>query len=175
VTGFKAGDVYEKRVAKLTQSKLGEARFLNTRMLESTTAAITKSNAAITASTNSVKAKLQTHATTVDSSVTSSKAATQKKVDALYSKMERNAIVIQQAREESLRSQTSNLEAKLELQRALSAHQTEVQNRFQTKRFGVYKLNALKQDKLKQVNSSLAWQHTAYPQCPVLTQNLFGA
>jgi len=150
VTGFKAGDVYEKRVAKLTQSKLGEARFLNTRMLESTTAAITKSNAAITASTNSVKAKLQTHATTVDSSVTSSKAATQKKVDALYSKMERNAIVIQQAREESLRSQTSNLEAKLELQRALSAHQTEVQNRFQTKRFGVYKLNALKQDKLKQ-------------------------
>merc|ERR1712166_1428917 len=83
-------------------------------------------------------------------SVSASKAATQLKVDALYAKMERNAIVIQQAREESLRSQTSNLEAKLELQRALASHQTEVQNRFQSKRFGVYKLNALKQDKLKQ-------------------------
>merc|ERR1711865_640626 len=90
------------------------------------------------------------HAATVQTELSASKAATQLKVDALYAKMERNAIVIQQAREESLRSQTSNLEAKLELQRALASHQTEVQNRFQSKRFGVYKLNALKQDKLKQ-------------------------
>merc|ERR1712028_66210 len=36
------------------------------------------------------------------------------------------------------------------MQRALASHQTEVQNRFQSKRFGVYKLNAIKQDKLKQ-------------------------
>jgi len=150
VTGFKAGSVYETRVAQLTQSKLGEARFLNTRMLESTTATITKSNAAITAKTSSTNSKLQTHATTVQTSLTTDKAATQVKVDALYAKMERNAIVIQQAREESLRSQSTNLEAKLELKRALADHQTDVQNRFQTKRFGVYKLNALKQDKLKQ-------------------------
>merc|ERR1711990_780896 len=86
----------------------------------------------------------KTHATTVQTELSTTKAATQAKVDALYAKMERNAIVIQQAREESLRSQTSNLEAKLELQRALASHQTEVQNRFQSKRFGVYKLNPLK-------------------------------
>merc|ERR1711990_1373998 len=94
----------------------------------------------------------KTHATTVQTELSTTKAATQAKVDALYAKMERNAIVIQQAREESLRSQTSNLEAKLELQRALASHQTEVQNRFQSKRFGVYKLNALKRDQLKTAN-----------------------
>ena len=36
------------------------------------------------------------------------------------------------------------------MQRSLAEHQTVVQNRFQSKRFDVYKLNALKQDKLKQ-------------------------
>merc|ERR1711959_636425 len=51
---------------------------------------------------------------------------------------------------ESLRLQTTELEAKLEMQRSLAEHQTVVQNRFQSKRFDVYKLNALKQDKLKQ-------------------------
>merc|ERR1712167_321639 len=55
-----------------------------------------------------------------------------------------------QAKEESLRLQTTNLEAKLEMQRSLADHQTQVQNRFQSKRFDVYKLNAQKQDKLKQ-------------------------
>merc|ERR1711907_355790 len=63
---------------------------------------------------------------------------------------ERNAIKVQQAKEESLRLQTTNLEAKLEMQRSLADHQTQVQNRFQSKRFDVYKLNAQKQDKLKQ-------------------------
>jgi hypothetical protein len=150
VSGFKAGDVYEKRVAKLAQSKLGEARFLNTRMLEASAAAIAKSNTALTSKTSSTSATLQSHATTVQTTLTDTKAATQARVDALYAKAERNAIVVQQAREESLRSQTSNLEAKLELQRALADHQTQVQNRFQSKRFGVYKLNAMKQDKLKQ-------------------------
>merc|ERR1711881_30675 len=100
--------------------------------------------------TSSTSATLQSHATTVQTTLTDTKAATQARVDALYAKAERNAIVVQQAREESLRSQTSNLEAKLELQRALADHQTQVQNRFQSKRFGVYKLNAMKQDKLKQ-------------------------
>merc|ERR1712146_854262 len=149
-SGFKAGDVYEKRVAKLAQSKLGEARFLNTRMLEASSAAIAKSNTALSTKTSSTSAALQSHATTVQTTINDSKAATQRRIDALYAKTERNAIVVQQAREESLRSQTSNLEAKLELQRALADHQTQVQNRFQSKRFGVYKLNAMKQDKLKQ-------------------------
>merc|ERR1711988_579608 len=145
-TGFKAGDVYEKRVSKLAQSKLGEARFLNTRMLEASSAAIAKSNTALSTKTSSTSARLQSHATSVQTTINDSKAATQQRVDALYAKAERNAIVVQQAREESLRSQTSNLEAKLELQRALADHQTQVQNRFQSKRFGVYKLNALKQE-----------------------------
>merc|ERR1712216_570517 len=82
--------------------------------------------------------------------VAAAKSTTQTKVDALYAKTERNAIKVQQAKEESLRLQTTNLEAKLEMQRSLADHQTQVQNRFQSKRFDVYKLNAQKQDKLKQ-------------------------
>ena len=87
--------------------------------------------------------------------VEAAKVATQAKVDALYAKTERNAIKIQHAKEESLRLQTTELEAKLEMQRSLAEHQTVVQNRFQSKRFDVYKLNALKQDKAKR-------QHVLY-------------
>merc|ERR1712166_113954 len=96
------------------------------------------------------KTKLETVAATVVATVAASKTATQTNVDLLYAKAERNQIKVQQAKEESLRLQTTNLEAKLEMQRSLADHQTQVQNRFQSKRFDVYKLNALKQDKLKQ-------------------------
>jgi hypothetical protein len=149
-TGFTAGAVYQARATSIAANKLGEARFLNTRMLEATAAAITKSDSAITAGTTGTKTKLETVAASVVATVAASKTATQTNVDALYAKTERNAIKVRQAKEESLRLQTTNLEAKLEMQRSLADHQTEVQNRFQTKRFDVYKLNALKQDKLKQ-------------------------
>merc|ERR1711939_863486 len=149
-TGFTAGSVYQARQTQLANSKLGEARFLNTRMLEANAAAITKSDSAITAGTTGTKTKLETVAASVVATVAASKTATQTNVDALYAKTERNAIKVRQAKEESLRLQTTNLEAKLEMQRSLADHQTEVQNRFQTKRFDVYKLNAQKQDKLKQ-------------------------
>merc|ERR1712195_397863 len=96
------------------------------------------------------KTKLETVAATVVATVAASKTATQTNVDLLYAKAERNQIKVQQAKDESLRLQTTNLEAKLEMQRSLADHQTQVQNRFQSKRFDVYKLNALKQDKLKQ-------------------------
>merc|ERR1711871_1927428 len=149
-TGFTAGGVYEARAMSMTASKLGEARFLNTRMLEANSAAIKQSDDAGVAETAGTKTKLETVTASVVATVAAAKSATQTNVDALYSKTERNAIKVRQAKEESLRLQTSNLEAKLEMQRSLAAHQTEVQNRFQSKRFDVYKLNALKQDKLKQ-------------------------
>merc|ERR1711939_1168521 len=149
-TGFTAGSVYQARQTQLANSKLGEARFLNTRMLEANAAAITKSDSAITAGTAGTKTRLEAVTASVVATVAAAKSTTQTNVDALYAKTERNAIKVRQAKEESLRLQTTNLEAKLEMQRSLADHQTEVQNRFQTKRFDVYKLNALKQDKLKQ-------------------------
>merc|ERR1711939_446138 len=128
------------------QSKMGEARFLNTRMLEANAASLAKSDGALATGTSGTQAAIEASVSTV----ANAKAATLLKVEQLHAKTERNAIKVQQAHEESLRLQTSNLEAKLEMQRSLAAHQTEVQNRFQKKRFDVYKLNALKQDKLKQ-------------------------
>merc|ERR1711871_774345 len=149
-TGFTAGSVYQARQTQLANSKLGEARFLNTRMLEANAAEIKQSDNAIASGTSGTKTKLETVAASVVATVAPSKSATQTNVDALYAKAERNAIKVQQAKEESLRLQTTNLEAKLEMQRSLADHQTQVQNRFQSKRFDVYKLNAQKQDKLKQ-------------------------
>ena len=149
-TGFTAGSVYEARETQLRQSKMGEARFLNTRMLEANAASLAKSDGALATGTSGTQAAIEASVNTVVSTVANAKAATLLKVEQLHAKTERNAIKVQQAHEESLRLQTSNLEAKLEMQRSLAAHQTEVQNRFQTKRFDVYKLNALKQDKLKQ-------------------------
>merc|ERR1711939_366948 len=149
-TGFTAGSVYQARQTQLANSKLGEARFLNTRMLEANAAEIKQSDEAHATGTSGTKTKLETVAASVVATVAASKTATQTNVDALYAKTERNAIKIQQAKEESLRLQTTELEAKLEMQRSLAEHQTVVQNRFQSKRFDVYKLNALKQDKLKQ-------------------------
>jgi len=150
MNGFTAGGVYEARQTSMTTNKIGEARFLNTRMLEANAAEISKSDSALTAGTAGTKTKLETVAATVVATVAASKTATQTNVDLLYAKAERNQIKVQQAKEESLRLQTTNLEAKLEMQRSLADHQTQVQNRFQSKRFDVYKLNALKQDKLKQ-------------------------
>merc|ERR1712146_643216 len=126
------------------------ARFLNTRMLEANAAEIKLSDNEIAAGTSDTKTKLETVAANVVATVAASKSATQTNVDALHARAERNAIKIQQAKEESLRLQTTNLEAKLDMQRSLADHQTQVQNRFQSKRFDVYKLNAQKQDKLKQ-------------------------
>merc|ERR1712091_576860 len=149
-TGFTAGAVYQARATSIASNKLGEARFLNTRMLEATAAEIKQSDEAHATGTSGTKTKLETVAASVVATVAASKTATQTNVDALYAKTERNAIKVQQAKEESLRLQTTNLEAKLEMQRSLAEHQTVVQNRFQSKHFDVYKLNALKQDKLKQ-------------------------
>merc|ERR1711939_1052949 len=122
------------------QSKMGEARFLNTRMLEANAASLAKSDGALATGTSGTQAAIEASVNTVVSTVANAKAATLLKVEQLHAKTERNAIKVQQAHEESLRLQTSNLEAKLEMQRSLAAHQTEVQNRFQTKRFDDYKL-----------------------------------
>jgi hypothetical protein len=147
---FTAGGEYEKRKTALTNSKLGEARFLNTRMLEATSAALTRSDAAMVANTATMKSNLDTKVAATAATIETTLAAVQTKVDTLYSKSARNAVKLQQAREESLRLQTKNLEEKLDMQRSLQSHQRLVQNRLDTKRFDAYKLNAIKQDKLKQ-------------------------
>merc|ERR1719253_1473005 len=119
-------------------------------MLEANAASLAKSDGALATGTSGTQAAIEASVNTVVATVAAAKSTTQTKVDALYAKTERNAIKVQQAKEESLRLQTTNLEAKLEMQRSLADHQTQVQNRFQSKRFDVYKLNAQKQDKLKQ-------------------------
>jgi len=149
-TGFTANNVYEARQTSLAANKLGEARFLNTRMLEANAAEIAKSDASLSSGTAGTKTKLESVAASVVATVAAAKVSTQTAADVLTAKLDRQNIKVRQAKEESLRLQTTNLEAKLEMQRSLADHQTQVQNRFQSKRFDVYKLNALKQDKLKQ-------------------------
>merc|ERR1711988_97499 len=94
-TGFVAGSVYQARQTQLANSKLGEARFLNTRMLEANAAEIKQSDNAIAMGNSGTKTKLEAVAASVVATVAASKSATQTNVDALYAKTERNAIKIQ--------------------------------------------------------------------------------
>eukprot|EP01052_Picozoa_sp_SAG31_P004472 SAG31_NODE_185_length_20953_cov_17.235398_10_plen_2809_part_00 len=147
---FTVNEVYEKRQQYLTQSKLGETRFLNTRMLEANSAMLTKSDASMVSTTSTLKSNLDTFMGTLTADVASKMATVQSNVNTLYAKSARNVVKLQQAREESLRLQTQNLEEKLDMQRSLASHQRSVQNRLDSKRFEAYKLNAIKMDKLKQ-------------------------
>merc|ERR1711871_760396 len=147
---FTVNEAYEKRQKYLTQSKLGETRFLNTRMLEATSAMLTKSDASMISTTSTLKNNLDTFMGQLSTDVSTKMATVQSNVNALYAKSARNVVKLQQAREESLRLQTQNLEEKLDMQRSLASHQRTVQNRLDSKRFEAYKLNAIKMDKLKQ-------------------------
>merc|ERR1712146_372421 len=99
---------------------------------------------------SALKSNLDTFMGTVSADVSSKIASVQSNVNTLYAKSARNVVKLQQAREESLRLQTQNLEEKLDMQRSLASHQRSVQNRLDSKRFEAYKLNAIKMDKLKQ-------------------------
>merc|ERR1711871_198529 len=136
---FTVNEAYEKRQKYLTQSKLGETRFLNTRMLEATSAMLTKSDASMISTTSTLKNNLDTFMGTLTADVSSKLATVQSNVNALYAKSARNVVKLQQAREESLRLQTQNLEEKLDMQRSLASHQRSVQNRLDSKRFEAYK------------------------------------
>ena len=147
---FTVNEAYEKRQQYLTQSKLGETRFLNKRMLEASSAMLTRSDATMVSTTSTLKNNLDTFMGTLSTDISTKLAAVQTNVNALYAKSARNVVKLQQAREESLRLQTTNLEEKLDMQRSLASHQRNVQNRLDSKRFDAYRLNAVKMDKLKQ-------------------------
>merc|ERR1712146_490486 len=113
-------------------------------------AMLTKSDASMVSTSSALKSNLDTFMGTLTADVASKMATVQSNVNTLYAKSARNVVKLQQAREESLRLQTQNLEEKLDMQRSLASHQRSVQNRLDSKRFEAYKLNAIKMDKLKQ-------------------------
>lgn len=123
---------YRMRRDALVAEKLAEGRFINKMMLDESATAVTRSNDALSGIKQAVLNKL-------DSSVYDSSSAHKTKIatsnqaikdatEDLYAKKERNAIRVQQAKQESARLKTANLEEYLDHKRALYAHQTEVQN-----------------------------------------------
>ena len=123
---------YRMRRDALVYEKLAESRFVNKMMLEETATAVTRSNAALSTIKQTVLNKLDAqiydgssaHKTTI----ANAKSTIASEVEALYLKKERNTIRVQQAKQESARLKTANLEAYLDHKRSLYAHQTEVQN-----------------------------------------------
>ena len=92
-------------------------------MLEASSAMLTRSDATMVSTTSTLKNNLDTFMGTLSTDISTKLAAVQTNVNALYAKSARNVVKLQQAREESLRLQTTNLEEKLDMQRSLASHQ----------------------------------------------------
>ena len=77
-----------------------------------TSAMLSKSDASMLSTTSTLKNNLDVFMGTLTADVNSKLATVQSNVNALYAKSARNVVKLQQAREESLRLQTQNLEHK---------------------------------------------------------------
>jgi hypothetical protein len=161
VSTFAAGAAYRLRKDALNLEKLAEARFINKVHLEETKAELQQSKASLTNKKIGIRSKLNNEILKVDdpttgadeNSVLRGKLATDAakiatSVTSVFSKQERNAILIQQALQEAARLKTANHEAYLDHKRSLFEHQTAVQNRFDQARVAVGARKAAQQKKI---------------------------
>merc|ERR1719198_2777152 len=104
---------------------------MNKVLLQETASAVTRSNNVKTIKQDvldKLDAQVYDASSAHQTTISQKKAAIDSDVEALYLKKERNAIRVQQAKQESARLKTANLEAYLDHKRSLYAHQTAVQN-----------------------------------------------
>jgi hypothetical protein len=124
---------FRTRRNAMVMDKIGEARFVNSQHLAGTTSEIQRSNTHLKSIRASVNQVMQADITGTNSKlnqrIKQENSATAASVEKLRTKAERNTVLLQQAKLESARLTTSNLEAYLDHKRALFSHQTAVQNR----------------------------------------------
>jgi hypothetical protein len=160
-SSFAAGAAYRLRKDALNLEKLAEARFVNKVHLEETKAELSQSKASLNSKKSSIRTKLNDEILKVDDPTTvgdensvlrgklaSDAAKIATSVTSVFSKQERNAILIQQALQEAARLKTANHEAYLDHKRSLFEHQTAVQNRFDQARVAVGARKAAQQKKI---------------------------
>jgi hypothetical protein len=143
IGSFEASKAYRDRVEAIALDKIGKAKFVSTMHLEETTVELARYKASLDSVKTTVNTKLQDtiyaqddpttgsdEGSTLHKAIIANKATTDAAVEKLRAKQARETIRIQQAKQESARLTTANLEAYLDHKRALHAHQTSMQNEF---------------------------------------------
>jgi len=130
---FHAGSQYRARQDAMLQDGISSSRFINSMQRSENAVLIGKSNAELMTKKTSIQNTLETKifdtGSTLSTKLSDAKTSTATNVQALYTKKDRNAVLIQQARLESVRLATANKEQWLDSKRSLFAHQTAMQNR----------------------------------------------
>jgi len=126
---FHAAAQYRIKHDAALQDGISSSRFIASMERSENAAAIAKSDAALSTKKTAIHTSLVTASTNTANSVKTAKAATATNVANLKAAKERNAVIIQQARLESVRLATANKEQWIDSKRSLYAHQTAMQNR----------------------------------------------
>jgi len=101
---------------------------VNKLALEANTALLARETAVVLGNKTATKAKLKTHSGTMTTTLANAATSLATKTDAVHRKLDRHATTLQQARAESTRVKTANMEQHLATKRSLFAHQTKMQN-----------------------------------------------
>ena len=117
-----------------TANKQAKATTANTMGLAAATAELLQITTGLATKGVATKLKIETELDTIDAAVAANKAARAVTVAALHRKLDANAAAIQQDVLSSERSKTAALEAHIETQRGLHAHQNAVNSRLDSKK-----------------------------------------
>ena len=132
VSTFGASTAYRLRQDALIAEKLASTRFVHKIHLEETQTELAREQntraAKNAATTNKLEDDILTLDSTLNEALAASKSTVDSSVSSVFSKLERNTIRIQQAKQEAARLKTANREAYIDQKRALYAHATAVQN-----------------------------------------------
>ena len=144
---------YRLRRDALNVERLAEARFVNKVHLEDTAAELSQSNAWLSSKSESIRSVLQSRVLAVDDPTTAddesselhktlalSAAQRMETATNVFSKLERNGILVKQAQQEAARLKTANHEASLDQARENYEHQDGVQVRHGEGRLAVDRL-----------------------------------
>ena len=127
---FESGHAYETAFIAKNTLKVEENKFAQAAQSAATKTRIKRSDDKIALEATSTKNKLNSHLTSTAASVLAAKQALGTSHDALWRKLDRQGVEIQQAAETSARSQTINQENHIDMQRSLYQHQTDRQNAY---------------------------------------------
>jgi len=149
-TAFSAGHAYEAAVQARNTMKVEENMYKESIQTAAMKARVKRSDDEMELSATATKNTLNSHLASTAAVVLEAKTALSEDAQTLWRKLDRKAVQIEQAAETSARMRTNNLEAHIDMQRSLYAHQTEMQNKYDGQIRDVVVHRARKLDELKE-------------------------
>jgi len=149
-TAFDAGHAFEAAVVARNKLKVEENVYKEATQKAAMKARVKRSDDDMALSATATKNTLNSHLTATAAKVLDAQNSLSTSSDALWRKLDRKAVLIQQAAETSARVRTTNLEDHIDMQRSLYAHQTASQNAYDGKIKDVVVSRAQRLDELKE-------------------------